>query len=64
MVRMLSKNTRPNSRAQNLVDFYELQDMPTESFKHPWVLETHDDPQQHGRRIFCENDTPDYAHTQ
>jgi hypothetical protein len=63
-------DTKPNSRAQNLVDYYELQDMPTESFKdlrrpkHPWVLETHDDPQQHWGRFFCKNDTPDNAHTQ
>jgi hypothetical protein len=36
-------DTRPNLRAQNLVDFYELQDMSTDvrRLKHPWVLETH-----------------------
>ncbi len=62
--------TKPNSKAQNLVNFINFKICPQKVSKslkgpkNPWVLQTHNDTQQHGGRVFCKNDTPDNAPTE
>jgi len=57
------------SKAQHLVNFINFKICPQKVSKslkgpkNPWVLETHNDTQQHGGRVFCKNDTPDNAPT-